>query len=86
MAELPRTSDLNDSVTAYLRKIVHKMQRHSRCVPDCFLKEYGGKWLHTCRYSFPFAISHTEECLDDEGIRCLYVGRHRGHSSGPIQS
>ena len=35
MAELPRSSDPNDSISAYLRKIiVHKMQRHCHCVPE----------------------------------------------------
>ena len=53
------------------------MQRHSRCVPERCLKRYGGKRLHTCKYGFPFVIPHTEECLDDEGIRYLYVHRHK---------
>ena len=34
MAELPRSSDPNNSISAYLRKIVHKKQRHCRCVPE----------------------------------------------------
>ena len=45
MAELPRSSD-TDSITAYLSKIVHKMQCHCR-VPERCLKRYGGKGLHT---------------------------------------
>ena len=77
MAELTRSSDPNDSITAYLRKIVHKMQCHCRCVPERCLKGYGGKRLHTCKYGFPFAIPHTQECLDEEGIRYLYVRRHK---------
>ena len=77
MAELPRSSDPNDSITAYLRKVVYKMQRHYRCVPERCLKGYGGKRLHTCKYGFPFAIPQTEECLDEEGIRYLYVRRHK---------
>ena len=77
MAELPRSSDPNDSISAYLRKIVHKMQRHCRCVPERCLKGYGGKRLHTCKYGFPFAIPHNKECLDEEGIRYLYVRRQK---------
>ena len=46
MAELPQSSD-TDSITAYLCKIVHKMQCHCR-VPERCLKGYGGKRLHTC--------------------------------------
>ena len=48
MAELP-SSDTN-SITAYLRKIVHKMQCHC---PERCLKRYRGKRLHTCM-AFPF--------------------------------
>ena len=76
MAELPRSSDTNDSITAYLRKIVHKMQRHCH-VPERCLKGYGGKRLHTCKYGFHFAVPQTEKCLDEEGIRYLYVRRHK---------
>ena len=50
------SSEANDSITAYLRKIVHKMQQHYRCVPERCLKGYGGKRLHTCKYGFPFAV------------------------------
>ena len=77
MAEVPRSSEANDSITAYLRKIVHKMQRHYRCLPEHCLKGYGGKKLHSCKYGFPFAVPQTEECLDEDGIRYLYVRRHR---------
>ena len=69
MAELPRSSNTNDCITAYLRKIVQKMQRHCRCVPERCLKGYGGKRLHACKYGFPFAVPQSEECLDEEGIR-----------------
>ena len=72
MAEFPRT---NDSISAYLRKIVHKMQHHCR-VPERCLKGYGGKRFHTCKYGFPFSIPHSKECLDEEGIRYLYIRRH----------
>ena len=81
MVELPRGSDTNDSVAAYLRKIVHKLQRHSHCVQERCLKGYGGKRLHACKYGFPFPIPQTEECLDDEGIRYLYVRRHTEDTS-----
>ena len=77
MAELPQSSNPNDNISTYLRKIVHKMQRHCRCLPERCLKGYGGKRLHTCKYGFPFAIPHSKECLDEEGIRYLYVRRHK---------
>ena len=38
MAKLTRSSDPNDSITAYLHNLVYKMQRHYRCVPECCLK------------------------------------------------
>ena len=74
MAELPRRSDETDSITAYLCKIVYKMQCHCSCVPERCLKGYGG--LRACKYGFPFAVPQAEECLDKEGIRYLYVHRH----------
>ena len=77
MAELPRSSNTKDSATAYLRKIVYKMQRHRRCIPERCLKGYGGKRLRACKYGFPFAVPHTKECLDEEGIRYLYIRRHK---------
>ena len=43
MAELPQSSEPNDSISAYSRKIVHKIQCHCRCVPERCLKGYGGK-------------------------------------------
>ena len=76
MAKLPRSSDPNDSISAYLRKIAHKMH-HCRCIPERCLKGYGGKMLHTCKYGFPFAIPHSKECLDEEGIRYLYIHIHK---------
>ena len=76
MAELPRSSETKDSITAYLRKIMHKMQHHCR-VPERCLKGYGGKRLHTCKYGFPFLVLQTVECLDEKEIKYLYVRRHK---------
>ena len=85
MAKLPRSSEANDSITAYLRKIVHKMHQHYRCVPERCLKGYGGKRLHTCKYGFPFVVPQTEECLDEEGIRYLCSQTQRlGCTSCPV--
>ena len=86
MAELPCSSDPNDSITAYLRKVEYKMHCHYRCVPERCLKGYGGKGLHTCKYGFPFAIPQTEGCLDEEGIRYLCTQTQRKCTSGSIQS
>ena len=57
--------------------IYAKLQRHCCCVPERCLQGYGAKRLHSCKYGFPFSIPQTEECLDDEGIRYLYIRRHK---------
>ena len=86
MAELPQSSDPNDSITAYLRKIVHKEQCHCHCVPEHCLKGYGGKRLHTCKYGCPFVMPHTQECFDKEDKVSLCSQTQRGCTSDPIQS
>ena len=44
MAEVPRGANTACKVSAYLRKLALKMQKHLRCVPNrCFKGMYGKK-------------------------------------------
>ena len=54
MAELPRSLDPNDRISAYLRKLFTNA---------VYLNVYGGKRLHTCKYGFPL-LSLTVKVLE----------------------
>ena len=70
MAEMPHAADTSDVRAAYLRKLVENMLQHKTCYPShCF----KGKVLSKC---FPFDVPHETVCLDEDGVRYLYVRRH----------
>ena len=76
MAEMPRAADVDDVRAAYLRKLVERMLQHKSCYPSRCFKGSHGKVLSKCKYGFPFKIPQETTCLDDEGVRYLYVRRH----------
>ena len=80
MAEMPRGPNTDDERAAYLRKLVQQMQQHKTCYPSrCFRGSYG-KTLSSCKYGFPFHIPEPKQHLDEDGIRFLYVRRHKEDS------
>ena len=76
MAEMPRSADTSDVVAAYLRKLVDNMLKHKVCYPSRCFKGSHGKVLSKCKYGFPFDVPQDSVCLDEEGVRYLYVRRH----------
>ena len=76
MAEMPRAADTSDVRAAYLRKLVENMLQHKTCYPSRCFKGSHGKLLSKCKYGFPFDVPHETVCLDEDGVRYLYVRRH----------
>ena len=76
MAEMPRAADTSDVRAAYLRKLVSNMLQHKTCYPSRCFKGSHGKVLSKCKYGFPFEVPHETVCLDEDGVRYLYVRRH----------
>ena len=76
MAEMPRAADTSDMRAAYLRKLVENMLQHKTCYPSRCFKGSHGKVLSKCKYGFPFEVPHESVCLDEDGVRYLYVRRH----------
>lgn len=77
MAEMPRGPDNDDERAAYLRKVIQEMQQHKTCYPSRCFRGRRRKTLSKCKYGFPFKVPEPEERLDDDGIRYLYVRRHK---------
>ena len=76
MAEMPRAADTSDVRAAYLRKLVENMLQHKTCYPSRYFEGSHGKVLSMCKYGFPFTVPQESVCLDEDGIRYLYVRRH----------
>lgn len=76
MAEVPRGPDTCCRISAYLRKLVLKLQKHTRCIPTRCFKGSFGKKLANCKYRFPFHVPEYSEGLDDDCVRYHYVRRH----------
>ena len=76
MAEMSHAADTSDVRVAYLRKLVENMLQHKTCYPSRCFKGSHGKVLSKCKYGFPFEVPHETVCLDEDGVRYLYVRRH----------
>ena len=76
MAEVPHGADSLCKVSCYLRKLVLKLQKHTRCVPNRCFKGSFGKKLMKCKYGFPFHVPEYSEGLDEDCVRSHYVRRH----------
>ena len=76
MMEMPRAADTSDVRAAYFRKLVENMLQHKTCYPSCCFKGSHGKVLSKCKYGFPFTVPQDNVCLDEDGVRYLYVRRH----------
>ena len=73
MAEMPRAADTSD---VRVRKLLENMLQHKTCYPSRCFKGSHGKVLSKCKYGFPFDVPHETVCLDEDGVRYLYVRRH----------
>ena len=77
MAEIPRGVDTSCKMSAYLRKLIIKFQKHTYCVPNRCLRGFGEKKLSKCKYEFPFHVPEYCEGLDFDMARywedCLVV-------------
>ena len=76
MAEMPRGLNIDNERAAYLRHIVEQMQQRKTCYPSHCFRGSHGETLSKCKYRFPIKVPEPEECLDDDGVRYLYVRRH----------
>ena len=75
MAEMPLRPNTDDERVAYLRKIV-ECSSTKHAIPHAAFVEVMGKHSK-CKYRFPFKVPEPEEHLDDDGVRYLYVRKHK---------